>query len=259
MAKKKLKKKAKKYIRIVVLIVLTIVLVLVGTQAIEYSKADNQKLIPVDQKKEYYNISDFGFIRLRSNTDYNKNGNDDYLDFLKGEQQYAKFNPKYKNDYYAGGYPPVEKEGVCTDLIWYAFKNAGYSLKDMIDKDIKNTRKKKVYYIETIDSNIDFRRVSNQGIFFERYAKTLDNDMYEIGEFMPGDILIFDDSAHIAMVSDKYTKDGVPYLIQNRDETQKQKEENRLEETDMEITGHYRFEYNKKIEKLINSIEVKNG
>ena len=69
---------------------------------------------------------------------------------------------------------------------------------------------------------------------------------------MPGDIVTFDDSAHIAMISDKYNINGVPYLIQNRDETQKQKEEDRLETTEMKVTGHYRFTYTDKIEKLIN-------
>lgn len=257
MAKRRLKKKYKIIVRAFILIILLCILAFVGKQAFEYYKVDNEKLIPVSNKKEYYNISDFGFARLRSKEDYNNNGKDDYTDFLEAEKQFAVFNPKYKNGYYAGGYPQIEKEGVCTDLIWYALKNAGYSLKDMIDKDIKDTRKQKVYPIDTIDTNIDFRRVLNQEIFLKRYAKTLSNDMYSVGEFMPGDILAFDDSAHIAMVSDKYTKDGVPYLIQNRDETQKVKEENRLEETDMEITGHYRFEYTDKIQELINSIEVK--
>ena len=92
-----------------------------------------------------------------------------------------------------------------------------------------------------------------QETFFMRYAKVLDTDMYNIGQFLPGDILTFDDSDHIAMVSDKYTIDGVPYLIQNRDEKQKVKEENRLEKTDMQITGHYRFEYSKKLQELIDS------
>jgi uncharacterized protein YijF (DUF1287 family) len=55
------------------------------------------------------------------------------------------------------------------------------------------------------------------------------------------------------MVSDKYTKNGLPYIISNRDEKQKKKEENILEKTALTITGHYRFEYNKKIERLINS------
>ena len=256
MAKKKLKKKAKITIQVLTLIVMLIVLVIIGTQAIKYYQTDNQKLVPVDQKEEYYNISDFGFVRETSSKDYNNNGKDDYTDILEGEKKYAEFNPKYKSNYYAEGYPPVEKEGVCTDLIWYSLKNAGYSLKDLIDKDIKNNRKK--YDIKIVDSNIDFRRVINQDVFFSRYAKELTTDMYEIGQFIPGDILVFDYGDHIAMVSDKYTKDGVPYLIQNRDEKQKQKEENRLEKTDMEITSHYRFEYNKKLEKLINRVNGKN-
>lgn len=249
--KKKLKKKAKKVLQFLILVILLVVLVIIGKEAYQYRSIDNEKLEPIPSLKKYYNISDFGFVRVKSKTDYNNNNKDDYTDILEASKQYAKYNPKYKSNYYAGGYPPVEKEGVCTDLIWYALKNAGYTLKDMIDKDIRLNRKK--YDIKVLDSNIDFRRTDNQEVFFSRYGKSLDNDMYKVGEFMPGDILVFDGNAHIALVSDKYTKDGVPYLIQNRDTTQKQKEENRLEETDMEITGHYRFEYNKKLEQLINS------
>ena len=122
----------------------------------------------------------------------------------------------------------------------------------MMDKDIEETQKKGTYNIEIVDQNIDFRRVINQEIFFQRYAESLNTDIYSIGEFMPGDIITFDNSAHIAMISDKYNINGVPYVIQNRDETQKQKEEDRLETTEMKVTGHYRFTYTDKIEKLIN-------
>ncbi len=251
MAKRRLKKKVKEKLTRLIVVISIILIVVVAAQAAEYYFTYNEDLTPIEEKKEYYNISDFGFAFPVSNTDYNKNGKDDYTDIFEGEKQYADFNPKYKNEYYDGGYPPVEKEGVCTDLIWYALKNAGYNLKDMIDKDIRNNRKK--YHIDTIDSNINFRRVYVQETFFMRYAKVLDTDMYNIGQFLPGDILTFDDSDHIAMVSDKYTIDGVPYLIQNRDEKQKVKEENRLEKTDMKITGHYRFEYSKKLQELIDS------
>ncbi len=122
----------------------------------------------------------------------------------------------------------------------------------MMDKDIEETYKKGNYNIEIVDQNIDFRRVINQEVFFQRYAESLNTDIYAIGEFMPGDIVTFDNSAHIAMISDKYNINGVPYLIQNRDKTQKQKEEDRLETTEMKVTGHYRFTYTDKIEKLIN-------
>ncbi len=255
MAKKKIKKRFKKQFKITSLIILIALLLVVAFQGVQYYLVYNEDLKPIDKKKDYYNLSDFGFVKEKSKTDYNNNNKDDYTDILNGEKQYAKWNPKYLSNYYAGGYPPVENEGVCTDLIWYALKNAGYDLKKMISQDIAGTKKKNVYYVEVPDSNIDFRRVSNQEIFFQRYAKSLDTDIYNIGEFMPGDIVTFDDSAHIAMISDKYNENGVPYLIQNRDEKQKQKEENRLETTDMEVTGHYRFEYTDKLQKLINKID----
>ena len=57
------------------------------------------------------------------------------------------------------------------------------------------------------------------------------------------------------VISDKYNENGVPYLIQNRDETQKEKEEDRLEITEMEVTGHYRFTYNEKLANLISEMK----
>ena len=252
MAKRKIKQKFKKRLKILLISISCITIVVLTAGAINYYSVYNKDLIPVDEKKEYYNISDFGFVRNISKTDYDKDGIDDYTEYLNGEKQYAKWNPSYISNYYAGGYPEVEKEGVCTDVIWYALQTAGYDLKKMMDKDIEETQKKGTYNIEIVDQNIDFRRVINQEIFFQRYAESLNTDIYAIGEFMPGDIITFDNSAHIAMISDKYNINGVPYVIQNRDETQKQKEEDRLETTEMKVTGHYRFTYTDKIEKLIN-------
>ena len=251
MAKRKLKKKAKITILICVLIVLISILVVIGLITYDYYQKDSQKLTPVTEKKTYYTLSDFGYISLKSKKDYNNNGKDDYIDILNGAKEYASFNPKYKSDYYAGGYPPIEKEGISSDLIWYSLKQAGYDLKSLVSKDIsKNTKR---YRYSLSDENIDFRIASNLDVFFSRYAKDLTTDMYKVGEFMPGDILIFDYDEFMAIVSDKYTKDGIPYIISNRSTNQKQKEENILEKINMEITSHYRFEYNKKLEKLLNS------
>lgn len=255
MAKRRIKKKFKQKLKSLSLLLGIIILLILAFQVAKYYLISSEKLTPISEKKEYYNISDFGFVRQKSKTDYDKDGIDDYTEYLNGEKEYAKWNPAYISNYYAGGYPEVEKEGVCTDVVWYALQTAGYNLKSMIDKDIEDTKKQSTYNIETVDSNIDFRRVVNQEVFFQRYAKTLTTDIYEVGEFMPGDIITFDNSAHIAMVSDKYNINGVPYLIQNRDETQKQKEEDRLETTEMKVTGHYRFTYTDKIEDLISKIK----
>ena len=58
----------------------------------------------------------------------------------------------------------------------------------------------------------------------------------------------------MTFLKDKYTKEGIPYIINHR-EKQKEKEENKIETIDMKITGHYRFEYNKKLQELIYSKE----
>lgn len=251
--KKKLKRKYKNTLNIFLSVIGIIIIGTLGLNGFNYYMMASKELKPVDEEKEYYNLSDFGFIQIKSETDYDNDGIDDYTDILNGEKKEAKINPKYVSKYYAGGYPP-DGEGVCTDIVWKALQEAGYSLKDMMAQDIRDEAKKDTYGIEIIDDNIDFRRVGNQEIFFQRYALTLDTDFYEVGSFQPGDIVTFDYSSHIAMVSDKYNKNGIPYLIQNRDETQKEKEEDRLEITDMQVTGHYRFEYNDNLQKLINKI-----
>ncbi len=246
--KRRLKKKSKKAL----LLIVCIALFFVTADTVRYVYLSNKKFTPVEHHEEdYYYAYDFGFLDKKSDTDYNNNGKDDYTDILIGLKEFAKKNPQYTNKYYAGGYPD-EGEGVCTDTVWFAIDNAGYNLKNMIDKDIEENKEE--YNIEIIDQNIDFRRVGNQQIFFEKYVKSLTTDIEEVMEFNPGDILTFNGDEHIAMVSDKRNIKGIPYLIQNRDETQEEKEEDRLEITDMKVTGHYRFTYNKKLEKLIKSL-----
>lgn len=190
--------------------------------------------------KKVYHAHDFQIETIKSDKDYNNNGIDDYTDILIGAKEEAKRAPKYKNAYYAGGYPP-EDEGVCTDVIWRAFKNAGYNLKDMVDEDIKNNVKAYPRVEEVPDTNIDFRRVGNLKTFFERNATTLTTDLNRIEEWQPGDIVTFGDS-HIGIISDKRNTKGIPYLIHNGG--QPLREEDALEFLDQyyeKISGHFRF------------------
>lgn len=185
-----------------------------------------------------YVADDFNINIIKSNVDFNNNGIDDYTDMLIGAKIDARNKPKYKSEYYAGGYPP-DNIGVCSDVIWRAFKNAGYSLKDMIDYDIKLN--KKDYNIEIIDSNIDFRRVVNLRVFFDKYATILTTDIYNVEEWMPGDIVIFGNNKHIGIVSNYRNKDGVAYIIHNGG--QYNREENYLVRS--KVTKHYRFDASK--------------
>ncbi len=189
--------------------------------------------------KKTYLASDFNIEVIKSNIDYNENGIDDFTDILNGAKKEALKNPKYKSAYYSGGYPP-ENEGVCTDVIWRSLKEAGYNLKELVDFDIKKN-KEKYTNISVPDTNIDFRRVKNLKVFFDNHTQKLTLNIDEIEKWQPGDIVIFG-SKHIAIISDKRNKKGIPYIIHNASNYHK-KEEDALKKWNKKhkITGHYRF------------------
>lgn len=189
-------------------------------------------------EKKKYLATDFDITIIKSTNDYNNNGIDDYTDILQGAKQEAKNKPKYRSAYYSGGYPP-DNEGVCTDVIWRSFKEAGYALKEMVNNDILNHPDD--YNINKIDANIDFRRVVNLRVFFDKYATILTNDIYDIEEWMPGDIVIFGKNKHIGIVSDYRNKSGIPYIIHNGG--QPVREEDYLKKA--KVTKHYRFDTQK--------------
>jgi len=189
--------------------------------------------------RKIYTASDFGIDAVLSSIDYNGNGTDDYTDILLGARADAKNHPTYDGKYFEGGYPP-DDIGVCTDVVWRAFKNAGYSLRDMVDHDIKS-RPKAYPKVETPNKDIDFRRVRNLRIFFEEYAVSLTLDIEDIAQWQPGDIVIFGNDKHIGIVSDKRNKSGQPYIIHNGG--QPNREEDYIKRAT--ITGHYRFDASK--------------
>lgn len=185
---------------------------------------------------KYYSAEDFGIETVHSSVDFNKNGIDDYMDILLGARKDAENMPQYDGSYFASGYPPDDK-GVCTDLVWRAFKNAGYSLKDMLDRDIKNHTKLYPRVYGRPEPNIDFRRVPNLKVYFSRFAVSMTLDTKKFKEWQPGDIVVYGTS-HIGIVSDRRNKDGVPYLIHNAG--QKNREQDALNRDT--ISGHYRFD-----------------
>ncbi len=208
-----------------------------------YHYLDYYNIIP----KKSYTAEQFRIETVKSSVDFNQNGKDDYRDFLDGARIDAKNHPQYKSSYYQGGYPP-DSIGVCTDVIWRAFKQAGYCLKDMVNEDIKNNKEEYKRVKGKPDPNIDFRRVPNLKVYFERHAVSLTLDPNKIEEWQPGDIIVFS-STHVGMLSDKRNKDGIPYLIHNSG--QPVREEDALL-TQKEITGHYRFDASRlKAEELI--------
>ncbi len=183
-----------------------------------------------------YSNSDFGIDTYISNVDKDNDGIDDQTDILNNVKQYIKTNPKYKSKYYAVGYPD-DNYGVCTDVVGSGLLNAGYDLMELVNQDIKAN--KDLYNIDVIDKNIDFRRVRNLYVYFERNSTKLTNDIYDIKEWQGGDIIVY--KKHIAIVSDKRNKKGISYIIHHYGPSQRKYEQDILENKNNEIIGHYRI------------------
>ena len=175
----------------------------------------------------YYIFQDpFYFLRFKTNienisidSDKDEDGILDNDDIVEGARKEIENKTTYKSGYYLGGFPP-ENEGVCTDVVWRAFKNAGYDLKSYMDEDIIENIEDYPRVENKPDPNIDFRRVKNQYVFLKKYSnslttKVIPHDIDNLKQWQKGDIVVLKKPDHIAVISDKRRKDGVPYVIHN--------------------------------------------
>ena len=181
-----------------------------------------------------YTNADFNIETYKSSVDLDNDGIDDQTDILKNVRTYIATKPKYKSKYYNTGYPN-DIYGVCTDVVAFGLKDAGYDLQELVDQDIRENRSR--YNIKTVDKNIDFRRVRNLKIYFDNYAISLSTSLDDISDWQGGDIVIF--PSHIGIVSDKRNKDGIPFLIHHANPYQRYYEEDVLKM--YKIEGHYRI------------------
>ena len=184
--------------------------------------------------KKYTN-EDFNIKTYISKTDKDNDGIDDQTDILNNVRNYIKTNPKYKSKYYATGYPNDEY-GVCTDVVAFGLKGAGYDLMNLVNEHIKSNRN--LYDIDVIDKNIDFRRVQNLKVYLDNNTIVLTNDINKLKEWQGGDIVVFKN--HIGIVSDKKNKKGIPFIIHHANPYQRYYEEDILEYRN-DIIGHYRI------------------
>jgi len=187
--------------------------------------------------QRYYTAEELNITQLQSPVDADGDGLDDWTDMTLGARAYIKTDPHYKSKYYAGGYPD-DGLGVCTDVIWQAFRAAGYELKDLVDADISENRD--AYpFIEYQDSNIDFRRVNTLDTFFRRHAQVLSNSFDDPEDWQPGDIVVFGDRQHIAICSDRRNRDGIPFIIHHGNPIDEAVERNQI--YSQPVTGHFRW------------------
>lgn len=169
-------------------------------------------------------------------SDADGDGISDQQDILQGALDYVATRPEYKSAYFQGGWP-TDGTGVCTDVVAYGLRAAGYDLPSLVDADKRAAPDQ--YFGVPPDINIDYRRVPNLAVYFSRHATALTTDLSDIDQWQGGDIVIFDDN-HIGIISDRRNASGVPYLIHHAHPHQQHYEENVLDRYD-NITGHYRI------------------
>lgn len=167
-------------------------------------------------------------------------GLDDQTDVLASARAYVATRPAYASAYYEGGWPN-DGRGVCTDVVAYALRGAGYDLRELVNKDINVNPV--AYGITQPDANIDYRRVRNLSVFFGRHATSLTTDVHDIGQWQGGDIVVFGQNGgnHIGIVSDRRDLVGVPFLIHHAHVMQLSYEEDALLWSAGDVTGHYRI------------------
>ena len=182
-----------------------------------------------------YDSAVFGIENIKSSQDRDGDGIDDQTDILAAARAYTATEPRYRSRYYEGGYPD-DCYGVCTDVVAFALRDAGFDLMTLVDADVRQHPAD--YKIAEPDPNIDFRRVRNLRVYLEHNAISLTTDLSEIAQWQGGDIVVF--RRHIGIVSDRRNKKGIPFVIHNANPLQCGYEEDILE-TWGEIVGHYRI------------------
>lgn len=224
----------------VLAILFTVVSFFKGIQTGEISLPKPNIIVPnTPLKEKRLTGQDFGIQTAVSGMDYNGNGVDDYTDILNGAKKDAQNHPEYDGTYQDDAYPP-DNIGVCSDVVWRALKNAGYCLREMVDNDISR-RPWDYPDAEYQDWNIDFRRVKNLRVFFDKYAQVLTTDINEIDQWQPGDIVIFGENRHIGVVSDRRNEQGRTYMLHNGG--QPDREEDYLgSKEEAVVAAHYRFD-----------------
>lgn len=176
-----------------------------------------------------------GFPQYISEEDRDGDGLDDQRDILLSARAYLATGPRYASHYYAGGYPD-DGCGVCTDVVAFALKGAGYDLMDLVAEDVAACPE--AYDPDCGDARIDFRRVRNLKVWFSRHAESLPVSLEDPSLWQGGDIVIFRD--HIGIVSDRRNKKGIPYVLHHNGRLQLNYEQDILEKrADLEM--HFRI------------------
>lgn len=153
------------------------------------------------------------------------------------------YDPSYQSLGFPGGDVAPDR-GVCTDVVIRALRSGwGIDLQLAVHHDMQAhfAAYPALWGLSRTDRNIDHRRVPNLQTLFTR-AGAAQAVSAQPEDYLPGDVvtwLLPGDLAHIGIVSDQRSSDGLRPLVLHNIGAGAQ-EEDRL--FDFPITGHYRID-----------------
>jgi D-alanyl-D-alanine dipeptidase len=145
----------------------------------------------------------------------------DALDILIGAKKEVLNASTYRSAYRAIGYPMGDvprEEGVCSDVLVRALRNAGFDLQQLLADDIAKTPAR-YPMVKKPDTNIDHRRVRTLLPYFLHHWKGEPVDP-RTSLFLPGDVCFMNtmhgpEPEHVGIVSDRLGPSGLPLIINN--------------------------------------------
>lgn len=156
--------------------------------------------------------------------DADRDGIPDQADILRGAKKTVLNKAAYGTGYlrldYPGGDVP-RGQGVCTDVVVRALRNAGLDLQVLLQRDIKRNPAR-YPFVRRPNRNIDHRRVRTLLPYFKAHWRSREPGVSEesLADWLPGDVVFMDTmrgpgADHLGIVSDRAGPSGLPLIINN--------------------------------------------
>ncbi len=193
-----------------------------GPAVVLHPKRTGSPFVLVDGEPVAFAVGGEGpTVEATSVPDADEDGIPDLLDVLIGAKKTVLNGAAYQSSYRELDYPMGDvprEQGVCTDVIIRALRNAGYDLQALLAEDIK-AHPSRYPQVEEPDPNIDHRRVKNLLPYFQAHWQGVPADTSR-KPLLPGDVCFMDtmhgpEPEHMGIVSDRLGKSGRPLIINN--------------------------------------------
>ncbi len=190
----------------------------IGSRSLQVRPGDVKELTAVLSSDR---ITDGVVVKAR---DHDNDGIPDPLDVLIGAKKTVLNADAYTEGWtdirqYPGGDVP-RNQGVCTDVIVRAVRNAGVDLQKELHEDILRARG--VYPKNAGSWQIDQRRVLTLLPYFQRHWSKRTAKLDDPGDpLRPGDVIFMDTFPkkfgpdHIGIISDTIGESGLPLVVNN--------------------------------------------